>query len=99
MAGGSLKSGKGVDGVTEIFKDIEQGGGEAVAVHIFLQGHRTVGVDIRCVDMGGYPPHGTGPGGFPRPGGAATYGVYSTAEAVRKVGVHLDRGSKRGDWV
>ena len=41
--------------------------------------------------MGGYPPHGTGPGGVPIPGGAATEGADATAEVVQKVGVHLSR--------
>ena len=73
-----------MDGVTEIFKDIEQGGGEDAGVQIFLQGHRTVGVAIHCVDMGGYPPHGTGPGGFPGPGGADNYRTRSGSTPRRR---------------
>ena len=50
----------------------EQGGDEAAGVRIFLEIRCPVGVDLWCGDMDGYPPHGTGLGGFPRPGGAAT---------------------------
>ena len=46
--------------------------------------------------MDGYPPHGTGTGGFPRPDGTETNGDASTAEAGQKVGVHLGGGGKRG---
>ena len=44
--------------------------------------------------MGGYPPHGTGPWGFTRPGGASNDGVASMAEAGREVGLHLGRGGE-----
>ena len=56
---------------------------------IFLQSCRTVGVDIQCGYVGGYPPYGTGPGGFPVPGGTATDGADPVVEARREVGVHL----------
>ena len=43
------------------------------------------------------PPYGMGPGGFPIPGGMATYGADSMAEAGQKVGVNLrEGGDKRG---
>ena len=38
------------------------------------------------------PLHGTGPGGFPTPGGMANYGADSMAEAGQKGGVHLGEG-------
>ena len=31
------------------------------------------GVALQFRDVGGYPPHGTGTGGFPIPGGVETY--------------------------
>ena len=49
--------------------------------------------------MGGYPPHGKVPGGFPIPGGSATDGADATEEVRLKVGVHLDRVGKRGGGV
>ena len=49
--------------------------------------------------MGGYPPHGTGPGGFLGLGGAATDVESSTEEAGRKVVVHLGGGGESGDGV
>ena len=49
--------------------------------------------------MGGYPPHGTVPGGFPIPGGAATERAAVTAEDGRKVGVHLGGGDEIGGGV
>ena len=49
--------------------------------------------------MGGYPPHGTGPGGFPRPGVMATDRAAATAEVGRKVVVHLGGGGERGGGV
>ena len=45
--------------------------------------------------MGGYPSHGTGPGGFPRPGDAANDGSDATAEVVCKVVVQLGGSGKR----
>ena len=39
--------------------------------------------------MGGYPPHGTGPGRLPGIGGEETDREAPAAEAGRKVGVHL----------
>ena len=62
-------------------EDPEQGGGEAAGVRLFLQSLRPVDVALRCRDVGGYLPHGMGPGGFPRPGGAATDGAAPAAEA------------------
>ena len=47
------------------------GGGEATGVCIFLQSHCSVGADLWCGDLGGYPPHGKGTEGFIEPGGAA----------------------------
>ena len=49
--------------------------------------------------MGGSLSHGTGTRGFPIPGGTATDGAYSTAEAGQKVGVHLGGGGDRGGEV
>ena len=49
--------------------------------------------------MGGYPPHETGPGGFPRPGDAATNWATATEEVGRNIGVHLGRGGERGGGV
>ena len=49
--------------------------------------------------MGGYPPHGTGPGEFPGLGGAETDGADPTAEARREVGVHLGGGGESGGGV
>ena len=53
-------------------KNPEQGGGKAAGVRIFLQSHCPYGVALGKGDVGGYPLHGTGPGGFPRAGGAET---------------------------
>ena len=39
--------------------------------------------------MGGYPPHGTGTGDFPRPGGTAPDKAADTAEVGRKVVLQL----------
>ena len=68
-------------------KDPEQEGGEATGVHIFLQIRCPVGFSLQCGDVGGYPPHGTVPEGFPRPGGAATDGVDDMAEVRWDMGV------------
>ena len=67
-------------GLEDNVKDTEQGGGEAAGIRIFLQSHRPVGVAIICRDVGGHPPHRTGPRGFPRPGGAATDNADATSE-------------------
>ena len=83
----------------ENVKDPEQGGGEAAGVRIFLQIRHPVGVDFWCGDVGDYPPHGTGPGGIPISGGAATDGADATVEVGRKVGVHLGKGGERGGGV
>ena len=72
LDGGDPKYGEGAGGVEEDNEYPYQGGGEAVRVHIFLQSRRSVIIDLLCGDVGGYPPHGTGPRGFPGPGGAAT---------------------------
>ena len=40
-----------------------------------------------------------GPGGFPIPGGAATYRAAPTAEYGCKLGVHLGGGGERGGGV
>ena len=49
---------------------------------------------INSRDVVGYPPHGTGPGGFPVPGGAATDREAATVEARQEVGVNLGGGGK-----
>ena len=54
-----------------------------MGVRIFLQSRRTVGFALWCRDIGGYPPYGTGPGGFPIPVGAATEWEASTVVARR----------------
>ena len=41
--------------------------------------------------MGGYPPHGTGPGGFPVPGGAVIDGTAPAVVGILEVVVHPDR--------
>ena len=82
--------------MAENFKDTYQEGGEAAGVRIFILSCPPIGVALRCRDMGGYPPHETGPEGFPRPGDVATDRVDSTAEDGWKVGVHLEGGGERG---
>ena len=52
-------------------KDPYQVGGKSADVRVLIQIGRSVGTDIWCGDVGGYSPPGTGPGGFPGPGGAA----------------------------
>ena len=69
-------------------------GGEAAGVRIFPQSRRPVGVSLRCGDVVGYPPHGTGPGEFPGPGGVATDRAAPAVEARLEVGVHLAGDSK-----
>ena len=49
--------------------------------------------------MGGYPPYGTGHGGFQRLGGTATDRVFATDEVVCDMGVHLSGGGVRGGGV
>ena len=49
--------------------------------------------------MSGYPLHGTGPGGCPGPGGAATDRAAPTAAGRHEVGVHLGGGGKGGGRV
>ena len=49
--------------------------------------------------MGGYPPYGTGHGGFPRSGGTANDRVAATEEVVWYMGVHLSGGGVRGGGV
>ena len=66
MAVGDLKPDQCEGGLVENVEDPEQGGGEASGVRIFLfKAFRPVDVDLRSKYVGGYPPHGTGPGGFP----------------------------------
>ena len=72
----------------------EQGGGEAVGVHIFIQIRCTVCVDRWCQDVGGYPPYGTVTGGFPGPGGAEIDREDPMTEARWEVVVHLGGGGK-----
>ena len=99
MARGNTKSDEGAGGLEENDEDPEQGGGEAAGVRIFLQSRRPVGVALWCVDMGGYPPRGTGLEGFPRPGGVATDREATMAEVGREIVVHPGRGRKRGGGV
>ena len=80
-------------------EDPEQGGSKAAGVRIFLQSRCPVGVSLLSGDMGGYPPHGTVPGGFTRPGGAVTEGASATAEVRQEMGVRLRGGGKRGGGV
>ena len=80
-------------------KDPEQVGGEAAGVWLFLQSWRKFGVTLWCLFVGGYPTHGTGPGGFLGTGGAATYGEASTVEVGQYMVVHLGGGGKRGGGV
>ena len=80
-------------------KDPEQGGGEAAGVQIFLQIRRPVGVYLQCGDVGGYSPHGKGPGRFTITGDVVTDRAAVTAEVGRDMGVHLGRGSERGGGV
>ena len=74
---------KGAGILEENDQDPEQGGGEAVVFQIFLQSCHPVGISLQCGEVGGYPLHGTGPGGFPIPGGAVNYGAAATAEVGR----------------
>ena len=83
MAGGDPEYDKGAVSLEDNDKDTEQGGGKAAGVRIFLQIRRTVLIYHWCRNAGGYPPPGTGPRGFPRPGGAATDRVDRTAEVMR----------------
>ena len=77
-------------------KDPEKGRGKAAGVRIFLQIRCPVGVALWCVDVGGYPSYGTGPGGVPRPGGVATDEADTTAEVGWEMGLNLVGGGKRG---
>ena len=79
--------------------DTEQVGGEAAGVRLFIQIRHTVSVSLWCGDIGGYPPHRTGRGGVPGPGGAATDGEAPTSEVIWEVGVHLGGGGKSGDGI
>ena len=65
----------------------------------FLKSRFPVGVALQCEDMGGYPLHGTGPGGFPVPGGVTADGEAPAAEAIWEVGVHLGSGGDNGGGV
>ena len=86
-------------GLEEDEKDTDQGGGKAAGVQIFLQIRRTVGVALWCRDVGVHPLHGTGPGGFPGPGGAAADGAAAIVEVRWEMGVHLGRSGERGGGV
>ena len=57
------ESDKGAVGLKKNYKDLDQGGGEAAGVPIFLQIHRPVCVALRCGDVGDYTLHGTSHGG------------------------------------
>ena len=83
----------------ENVQDPEQGGRKAAGFRIFIQISRPSGVAIWCGDMGGYPLHGTGPGGSPIPGRVVTDGAAVTVEFGWKVGVHLGVGGERGGRV
>ena len=48
-----------------------------------------------CGDVGGYPPYGKGPGGFPRSGGTENDGVDATYEVRWDIGVHLSGSGVR----
>ena len=76
-------------------KDTEQGGEDTTGVRIYLQRYCTVGVSLQYRDVGGYPLHGTGPGGFPVPCVAATDEEAETAEVRWDMLVHLGGGDKR----
>ena len=80
-------------------EDPDQVRGKAAGVWVFLQSCRPVSVALRGGDVGGYPLHGTGPGGSPRPGGTATDRAAATSEFGWKVGVHLGGGGNRGGGV
>ena len=96
MTSGGPEPGKGEVNVEEDDEDPYQGGGKAAGVRIFLQRRRSVGATLRCRDVGGYPPHGTGPRGFPGPGGAVIYGADPAAVSIWEVGLHLGRYGKVG---
>ena len=49
--------------------------------------------------MGGYPPYGTVPGGFPGTGCAATERADTTAAVRREVGVHIVESGEGGGEV
>ena len=66
-----------------------------MGVQLFLQIRCPYGVALGNRDVGGYPLYGTGPGRFPRTGGAATGGQipwcrstvwwkYTSADAARE---------------
>ena len=83
MSGVDPEYEKGVCGLDDNDKYPYKGGVEAVGVRIFLQSHCPVSVSLRCGYVGGYPLHGKGTGGFPRPGGATTDREDSTAVVGR----------------
>ena len=94
MVGGDTESDEGAFGLEEDYEDPEQVGVKATGVRVFLKSRRTVGVSLWCGYVGGYPPHGTGPGGFLGPGDVATDGAAPTEEARWEVGVHLGGGGE-----
>ena len=100
LSGGHTESDECAGGLEEDGKDPEQGGGKAAGIRIFLQSCHTVSVAIWCRYVDGYSPHGTGPRGFPGPGGAETNGADPTVEDIWEVGVHLGGGGdiRGGVW-
>ena len=99
MAGGDPLSEEDTVSVEEDDKHPDQGGGKYSGVRIFLQSCRTVGVALWCVDVGGYPPHSTGPGGFLGPGGGATDKVAPAEEVLQEVELNIGGGGKSGGGV
>ena len=55
MAGGDPESGKGAGGVEEDDEDPYQIGVNVAGIRLILHILRSVGVAIRCRDVGGYP--------------------------------------------
>ena len=74
MAGVDPESGKGAGGVEEDDEDPYQVGVNVAGVRLILHILCSVGVAIRCRDVGGYPPHGTVPRWIPVPSGTETDG-------------------------
>ena len=99
MAVSDTEYDEGVGGLEDNDKYPDQGLGEATGVRIFLQRLCPVGVYLCFRDVGGYYPHGTGPGGLPIPGGTATVRADATKEVGWWMGVHLDGGGDIGGGV
>ena len=89
-----MESGKGEGSVEEDDEDSQKGGGIAEVVWIFLQSRCSVGAALLRGDMGGYPPHGPGPRGFPVPVCAEIDRESPVAAYISAVGLHLGRGGK-----